>query len=81
MSIGYIENENVLLKDRVRALENDLMPPPLFVSPVATIQPLRTLERRPESSSRLKGTSSFLIAIRRYVSENIQKRMSLILKT
>jgi hypothetical protein len=81
MSIGDIENENAILKDRVRELENSLMPPPLFSSPIATIQPLRTLEGRPESSSRLKGTSSFLVSIRRYVGENIQKRMSLILET
>jgi hypothetical protein len=81
MSIGDIENENSILKDRVRELENALMPPPLFSSPIATIQPLRSLEGRPESSSRLKGTSSLLAAIRRYVGENIQKRMSLILET
>jgi hypothetical protein len=80
-SIGDIENENAILKDRVRELENALMPPPLFSSPITTIQPLKTLEGRPESSSRLKGTSSLLAAIRRYVGDNIQKRMSLILET
>jgi hypothetical protein len=42
---------------------------------------LGEVEGRPESSSRLKGTSSLLVSIRRYVRENIQKRMSLILET
>jgi hypothetical protein len=79
-SIGDIENENVFLKDRVRELENSLIPPPLFVSPIAAIQPLKTLEARLESSSILKGTSSFLAIIRRYVDDNIQKRMPLILE-
>jgi hypothetical protein len=30
MSIGDIENENAILKGRVRELENSLMPPPFF---------------------------------------------------
>jgi hypothetical protein len=37
ISIGDIENENAILKDRVRELENALVPPPLFSSPIATI--------------------------------------------
>ena len=57
------------------------MPLPLFGSPITTIQPWKILEGRLESSSRLKGTSSLLVSIRKYIRENIQKRMSLILET
>jgi len=57
------------------------MPPPFFGSPIATIQPLKTLEGKHESRSRLQGTSIFLDVIRRYVGENIQQRMSLILES
>jgi hypothetical protein len=80
-SIGDLENENAILKEKVRELESALMPPPLFSSPITTIQPLKTLEDRPESSSRLKGMSSLLATIRKYVGDNIQKRISLILET
>jgi hypothetical protein len=82
MSIRDIENKNAILKYRVRELEISLVPPPLFAIPITTIHwALRMLEGRPESNSILKVTSSFLASIRRYVSENIQKRMSLILET
>jgi hypothetical protein len=81
MSTGDIENQNDILKDRVRELENVMMPPPLFSSPIATIQPLRSFEGILESSSRLKGTSNLRSSITRYVGENIQKRISLILET
>jgi hypothetical protein len=80
-SNGYIENENAILKYGLRELENALMTPPLFVSPITTIQPLKTLEGISKLSSRLKGTSSLLVAIKIYVSDNIQKGMSLILET
>jgi hypothetical protein len=36
--------------------------------------------RTPESSSKLKGTSSLLVSVRKFVGENIKKRMSLILE-
>jgi hypothetical protein len=81
ISIGDIENKNRILKDKFIELENTWMAQPLFASPIATIQPLRSLEGRPKSSSRLKGASSLLVSIRRHVSENIQKIMTLILKT
>jgi hypothetical protein len=41
----------------------------------------RVFDGTPESSSRLRGTSSLLIVVRRYVGENIKKIMSLILET
>jgi hypothetical protein len=61
------------LKERVKELEYTLMPPPILASPLATIQP-RT------SYLKLKGTSSLLVAVRKFVEENIKKRMSLILE-
>jgi hypothetical protein len=57
------------------------MPPPLFTSLISTIHYWISLEGRPESKSGLKGTSSILAAIKRYVGENIQKRIPLILET
>ena len=80
-SIGYIENENEIWKYRVRELENSFTPAPLFSNPITTIKPLKTLEGILESSSRLKGTSCLLVTIKRYVGENIQKWISLILET
>jgi len=56
------------------------MPPLLFTNPIATIQPLKTLKDRVELSSILKGMSSLLATIRRYVSDSIQKRISLIIE-
>jgi hypothetical protein len=81
MSVDEMENENANLKERVKELENALMPPPIFSSPIATMQPWKSFDRTPESSSRLRGTSSLLVAVRRYVGENIKKRMSLVLET
>jgi hypothetical protein len=43
--------------------------------------PLRSLEGRPKSNSKLKGTSSLLATIMRYAGENIPKRMYLIHET
>jgi hypothetical protein len=39
-SIGGIEAENVRLKDRVKELEESLIPMPLFVSPLAITMPV-----------------------------------------
>jgi hypothetical protein len=33
MSVGEMESENVILKDRIKELESALMPPPIFVYP------------------------------------------------
>jgi hypothetical protein len=55
------------------------MPPPILATPVAMIQPDRTLQGTPESNLRVKGISSLIIATRHFVEENIKKRMSLIL--
>jgi hypothetical protein len=81
MSVGEMENENATFKEIIKELVSALMSPPIFVSPIATMHPLKSLNGTSKSSSRLRGTSSLLTVVRRYVRENIKKRMSLILHT
>jgi hypothetical protein len=81
MSVDDMEAENIMLKERVKELESTLMPPPIFSTLVSTVQPWKSSDKTPESSLRLKGTSSLLVAVRHYIGENIKKRMSLILET
>jgi hypothetical protein len=45
------------------------------------MQPWKPVDGTPTSSSKIKGTSSLLVAVRRYVGKNIEKRMSLTLET
>jgi hypothetical protein len=45
----------------------------LFVEPLIVIQPTLTLEYIPESNNKLKGFSSLLLAVRKYVGDGIQK--------
>jgi hypothetical protein len=80
MLVGDMEYENSILKERIKELENTLIPPPIFASLIATDQPWRNYDGTQESSSKFKGTSSLLIVVRRYFGENIKKRMSLILE-
>jgi len=37
--VDEMENENSTLKDRIKELESALMPPLIFVSPIATMEP------------------------------------------
>ena len=39
-SIDEIENDNFILKEKVKELEKYFLPRPLFVEPITTIQPL-----------------------------------------
>jgi hypothetical protein len=55
------------LKKRINKLEDALFPKPLFVEPISAIWPLNVLEDTLESSSILKGVSSLLTNIKRYV--------------
>jgi len=59
-------------------LEAALIPKPLFVEPLNTMQPVLTLEDIPESRSKLKGSSILLVIVRKYVGDGIQKRIDLI---
>jgi hypothetical protein len=78
-SIDEQEKENLVMKKRIKYLEDALVPQPLFVEPIYAIRPLNVLEDIPESRSRLKGASSLLTTIRKYVGDNIKKRVTLIL--
>jgi len=69
------------LKERSKELEIALIPPLIFESPMTTMKPWNTLDATPESSSKLKGTSSLLVTLIQCIGKNIQKRMYLILET
>jgi hypothetical protein len=62
-SIGEVEIENQILKERIKELENVLLPKTLFIDPFATIHPLNTLEDIPESSSNIRDASKLLKTI------------------
>jgi len=68
------------LKERVKQLDNSLLPNPLFVDPIVAISPLNSLEDIIDSSSRLRSVSSLLMTIRKYIGDNIHKRIYLILE-
>jgi hypothetical protein len=78
--VDEMESENSMFNERVKELEYDLIPPPIFARLIATIQPKKSFDRTPESSSNLKGTSSLLVAVRSCVGKNIKKMMSLLLE-
>jgi hypothetical protein len=73
ISIDDLEAENARLKEKVRELECTLMPPPILAIPLAITKP-----RTP--NLKLKGSSSLLMVVRKFVEENIKRRMSLIMK-
>jgi hypothetical protein len=56
------------------------MPPPILASPIAMIHLGKVLQENQESSSRVKGISSLIMATRHFVEQNIKKRMSLIVE-
>jgi hypothetical protein len=70
-SIGGIEAENARLKDRIKELEEALIPIPLLSSPLAITVPATP-------AAKLKGSSSLLTSCRGYVEKNIKKIMELI---
>jgi hypothetical protein len=47
MFVDEMENENSTLKDRIKELESALMPPPIFSSPIATMQPWKSFDGTP----------------------------------
>jgi hypothetical protein len=70
-SIGGLATKNTKLKERIRELENALMPLPILASPLSMVKPTTT-------SIKLKVSSSLLTTVQSYVENNIKKRISLI---
>jgi hypothetical protein len=70
-SIGGLEAENAKLKERIKELEEALMPLPVLASPLAMIGPTTP-------ATKLKGSASLLTSARGYVEKNIKKIMELI---
>jgi hypothetical protein len=73
-SIGGLEVENVMLKERRKELEEDLIPLPVLASPLVMIDPITP-------ATKLKGSTSLLTSTRGYVDKNINKIMELITET
>jgi hypothetical protein len=69
--IGGLEEENTKLKDRIKELEETLMPLPLLSIPLVIFGPTMP-------ATKLKESSSLLTSVRSYVENNIKKRMELI---
>jgi len=79
-SIANMEEENAQLKEKIKELEETLMPPFILASPISMIKLENFFQETRESSARLKGISSLIIATRNFVENNINKRMYLILE-
>ena len=62
VSIVNMEEENLILKERVKELEATLMPPLILATPVALLQPDITFQGAQESNLRVKGISSLIIS-------------------
>jgi hypothetical protein len=70
-SIDNMEKENSELKKRIKELKFALVPGPLFPEPLSSIQPALVLEDTLESNTKIKGSSSLLQVIRKYVGDAI----------
>jgi hypothetical protein len=66
--------------EKLKELEKSFLLRPLFVEPITSIQPFCRLEDVLETNSRLKGSSILLMASRKYIGDNIKRRIALILE-
>jgi hypothetical protein len=72
-SIGGLKEENTKLKERIRELEDALMPLPLLSSLLSIVKPTTPIVK-------LKGSSSLLTSTKSYVERTTKKRMTWITK-
>jgi hypothetical protein len=63
MSIDEMENENITLKERIKDLENVLIPQVIFSNPITKMKPWKSFDGTLESSSTLIGTLSLLVDV------------------
>jgi hypothetical protein len=71
--IGVLEEENTKLKERIRELEDALMPLPLLPNSFSIVKPTTPIVK-------LKGYSILVTSVTIYVEIIIKKRMALITK-
>jgi hypothetical protein len=62
VSITHMEEKNDQLKERIKELEETLMPPPILASHVAMIHLEKGIQEKPKSRSRIKGISILIRA-------------------
>jgi len=72
-SIGNIEEENIKLNERIKELEETLMPLPFLSIPLEIVGPTMLKEK-------IKGSSSLLTPAKIYMDNNIKKIMALIME-
>jgi hypothetical protein len=77
-SISEQELENIKLKRRITELEDTLSPKPLFAEPLAIVVPDQMPPSTPGTSIKVRKATKFLNGVRLYVTENINKRLTII---
>jgi hypothetical protein len=70
-SICGLEEENIKLKERIKELEETLMPLPVLSIPLAIFKPAM-------HTTKIKGSSILLTSSKSYVENNVKKIISLI---
>jgi hypothetical protein len=76
-SIREQEIDNERLKKRVREIEDALSTKPLFAEPLAKMVPEEATEEIVGSRSKVTKATKSLVGIRRYIVENIDKRLGI----
>jgi len=74
ISISSLETKNLMLKKRIKELEETLIPLPLFSTPLAMVGSIAL-------APKLKGSASLITSTRGYVEKNINRRIELIIES